>query len=195
MFTLNAGMIEHEVHIAGEVILSGGIILYPTDTIWGIGCDATKPESIQRIYHMKQRSDSKSMLVLVNSLVMLEEYIEGIPLEALKLIKESEKPTTIIYPAARKLAKNLVASDGSIGVRLTLDPFCQQLIAFTDRPLVSTSANYSGAPSPGIFQQIDASILEQVDHVVNWRQDETRPSKPSAIIKLDKYGNLTTLRS
>lgn len=195
MSILNAGMIEQEIQIAGKVILSGGTVLYPTDTIWGIGCDATKRESVQKIYRIKQRIDSKSMLVLVNSLAMLKEYVEEMPREALKVIQESEKPTTIIYPGARKLAGNLLASDGSIGIRLTRDPFCSQLIAFTGKPLVSTSANISGDQSPGIFHQIDRSIREQVDYVVNWRQDETNPSSPSVIVKLEKDGTMTTLRS
>jgi len=187
-------MIDTEVEKAGAILKSGGTILYPTDTIWGIGCDATRPESVKNIYQIKQRADSKSMLVLVNGITMLEEYIESIPAQALELIEKTEKPTTIIYPGARKLASKLLASDGSIGIRLTTDTFCSLLIEFTGFPLVSTSANISGEHSPGTFHQIKTSIREQVDYVVNWRQDETAPSTPSAILRLEKDGSITILR-
>ena len=187
-------MMDNEVKKAGAILKSGGTILYPTDTIWGIGCDATRQESVQNIYRIKQRADSKSMLVLVNGITMLEEYIESIPAQALELIEKTEKPTTIIYPGARKLASKLLASDGSIGIRLTTDTFCSLLIEFTGFPLVSTSANISGEHSPGTFHQIKTSIREQVDYVVNWRQDEITPSTPSALIKLEEDGSFTTLR-
>ena len=188
-------MIETEVKKTGAILQSGGTILYPTDTIWGIGCDATRQESVQNIYSIKQRTDSKSMLVLVNGITMLEDYIGSIPLQAKELIEIAEKPTTIIYPGARNLAANLLAPDGSIGIRITSDPFCSLLIEFTGLPIVSTSANISGEHSPGTFHQIKAYVREQVDYVVNWRQDEAAPSTPSAIIKLGKDGTITTLRS
>lgn len=187
-------MIDREVEKAGAILKSGGTILYPTDTIWGIGCDATRPESVKNIYQIKQRADSKSMLVLVNGITMLEEYIESIPAQALELIEKTEKPTTIIYPGARKLASNLLASDGSIGIRLTSDTFCSLLIEFTGFPLVSTSANISGEQAPSSFQKIPTPIRQQVDYVVNWRQNETTASSPSAIIKLEKDGSITILR-
>jgi len=161
-------MIDTEVQIAGKIVLSGGIILYPTDTIWGIGCDANKKDSIQRIYQIKQRADSKSMLVLVNSIDMLEKYVTFLPPQAIEVLERAEKPTTIIYPGARNLADNLSAPDGSIGIRISNDPFCKRLIEFTGNPLVSTSANISGDESPTLFSQIKFSIREQVDHVVNW---------------------------
>lgn len=187
-------MIDTEVKKAGDIILSGGIILYPTDTIWGIGCDATSRESVENIYLIKQRADSKSMLVLVNGIAMLDEYLEEMPLQALDMIKQSAKPTTIIYPGARNLADNLVAPDGSIGIRITFDPFCRKLIEITGKPIVSTSANISGEQSPVAFHKIKASIREQIDYVVNWRQDETAPSRPSALIKMEEDGSFTTLR-
>lgn len=187
-------MIDTEVKKAGAIISSGGTILYPTDTIWGIGCDATRQESVQNIYQIKQRADSKSMLVLVNGINMLEEYIERIPTQALEIIEKAKKPSTIIYPGARKLAKNLLASDGSIGIRITSDPFCKKLIEFTGLPIVSTSANLSGEQSPSSFQEIKTSIWQQVDYVVKWRQDDSAPSSPSAIIKLEDDGSFTTLR-
>ena len=194
MFIWNAYMIDKEVEKAGAILKSGGTILYPTDTIWGIGCDATRPESVKNIYQIKQRADSKSMLVLVNRIVMLEEYIEIIPAQARELIGKTKKPTTIIYSGARKLASNLLASDGSIGIRLTTDPFCRKLIEYTGFPLVSTSANISGEQAPLSFQKILTPIRQQVDYVVNWRQDETTESTPSAILKLEKDGSITTLR-
>ena len=188
-------MIDTEVKKAGAILKSGGIILYPTDTIWGIGCDASRQESVQNIYQIKQRADSKSMLVLVNGITMLEEYIDSLPLQAIEIIEKAEKPTTIIYPGARNLANNLLAPDGSIGIRITSDPFCRRLIDFIGFPIVSTSANISGESSPLSFQKIKSPIHQQVDHVVNWRQDETVASSPSAIIKLEEDGTITTLRS
>ncbi|MDF1574544.1 MAG: L-threonylcarbamoyladenylate synthase [Bacteroidales bacterium] len=187
-------MIDNEVQRAGDIILSGGVILYPTDTIWGIGCDARNRESIRRIYQIKQRADSKSMLVLVDDISMLEEYLAGIPLRALRILEEAKKPTTIIYPGSRHLADNLLAPDGSVGIRITSDPFCLKLIEKTGLPIVSTSANLSGDPSPAVFHQIKSSIREQVDHIVNWRQNENTPSQPSAIIKLEEDGSITTIR-
>jgi len=188
-------MIDTEVQKAGKIVRSGGTILYPTDTIWGIGCDAGNRDSIQKIYQIKQRADSKSMLVLVNSIAMLEKYVTSLPPQAIEVLERAEKPTTIIFPEARNLAANLLAPDGSIGIRVSSDPFCNQLIDFTGSPVVSTSANISGDKSPALFSQIKASIRDQVDHVVNWRQDELTPSSPSAIIKLEEDGSITTLRS
>ena len=187
-------MIKTEVKKAGAILKSGGTILYPTDTIWGIGCDASRQESVQSIYRIKQRADSKSMLVLVNGITMLEEYIESIPPEALEIIENAEKPTTIIYPGARKLASNLLAPDGTIGIRITSDPFCSLLIEFTGFPIISTSANISGDLAPSSYHKIKTPIRQQVDYVVNWRQGETTASSPSAIIKLKADGTFTTLR-
>ena len=188
-------MIDSEARRASKVVLSGGTILYPTDTIWGIGCDATNREAVQRVYDLKQRDDKKSMLVLVNGTKMLKQYLNAFPLHAQELISSAKKPTTIIYPGARKLAGNLVAEDGSVGIRITSDPFCQKLIAFTGKPIVSTSANFSGDPSPSLFNEINMEIRRRVDHVVNWRQDEKDPSQSSAIIKLEAGGGISIIRS
>lgn len=187
-------MIDSEVIKTGDIILSGSIILYPTDTIWGIGCDATNRESVQAIYQIKKRTDSKSMLVLMDGIAMLEKYLENIPGRALEIIKFAVKPTTIIYPGARGLADNLVAANGSIGIRITSDPFCRKLIEYTGKPIVSTSANISGEQSPSAFHKIKTHLLDQVDYVVNWRQDETSNAVPSSIIKLEADGTITTLR-
>ncbi|MEN8204287.1 MAG: L-threonylcarbamoyladenylate synthase [Bacteroidota bacterium] len=183
-----------EVHKAAECIDSGGVILYPTDTIWGIGCDAKNSDAVEKIYRIKQRSDNKSMLVLMNGIPMLESYLEQVPEQTLEILNSARKPTTIIYPGARNLAKNLLAEDGSLGIRITSDPFCHQLIELTGLPIVSTSANISGLPSPSIFSEIESGIKGQVDYVVNWRQEEHEPATPSAIIKLGLQGDITILR-
>ena len=187
-------MINEEVKKAAEVVLSGGIILYPTDTIWGIGCDATSVDAVQRIYEIKRRFDSKSMLVLAGDIEMLSTYLDKVPGEALEIIKTAIKPTTIIYPGAKKLAPNLLAEDGSVGIRIPSDDFCLKLIKETGFPIVSTSANISGNPAPGSFGTIEQELLQKVDHVVNWRQKEDTPSAPSRIIKLDENGRSTVLR-
>ena len=179
---------------AGEFISNGGVILYPTDTIWGIGCDATNPDAVQKIYKIKQREERKSMLVLISGTSMLEQYLEKVPDQALKILDSTDKPTTIIYPDAKNLAENLVAKDGSIGIRITSDPFCRQLIERTGKPIVSTSANISGKPSPSLFSEITANIQDQVDYIVDWQQDNIIASSPSIIIKLDKLGEITVIR-
>ena len=176
------------------MLQKGGIILYPTDTIWGIGCNATNRECVQKIYRIKQRDDRKSMLVLVNGTDMLLSYIGAFPRQAQSILREAEKPTTIIYPDARNLADNLLAPDGSIGIRITSDPFCRSLMDKTGFPLVSTSANLSGEQAPDIFVKIKSEIREQVDYVVKWRQDDLTPSSPSAIIKLESDGTILVLR-
>ncbi len=187
-------MMVEEVQKTSELVVSGGLILYPTDTIWGIGCDATNQEAVQRIFRIKQREDHKSMLVLVNGTPMLEEYLEEVPDHAREVLDHATKPTTIIYPRARNLAPGLIAEDGSVGIRVTTDPFCQHLIELTGKPIVSTSANLSGEPSPARFNQIKAGILESVDYVVEWRQDDTTPALPSSIIKIEPDGKTTIIR-
>lgn len=172
----------------------GGTILYPTDTIWGLGCDATNPEAVQKLYKIKQRAAHKSMLVLMDGLSMLSKFIEHIPDPALEIINSAAKPTTIIFQEARNFAPNLLAEDGSIGIRITTDPFCQQLIELTGTPIVSTSANISGTQPASTFSEIEPEILKQVAYVVNWRQKEIKPATPSAIIKLDPQGGITVLR-
>ncbi len=188
-------MIDSEVRIAAETILKVGTILYPTDTVWGIGCDATNRKAVEHIYRIKQRTDTKSMLVLINGMPMLGTYLEIVPGETKQILDAARKPTTIVYPRARNLAQNLVAADGSVGIRLTGDEFCSKLIEVTGRPIVSTSANISGEPSPQLFSQISPKLKEEVDYVVNWRQQESDAAIPSAIIKLEANGTITILRS
>jgi L-threonylcarbamoyladenylate synthase len=187
-------MMDETVKETARILKEGGIILYPTDTIWGIGCDATNFTAVQRIYQIKQRPDQKSMLVLMNEVSMLLEYLDELPAGALQIIQTAAKPTTIIYPGARNLASNLLAGDGSIGIRITGDPFCRKLIALIDKPLVSTSANVSGDPSPLTFQEITPHIKNQVDYLVNWRQDERSPATPSSIVKIDRHGEVVLIR-
>jgi len=187
-------MMVEEVRKTSQLIVSGNLILYPTDTIWGIGCDATNQDAVQRIFRIKQRGDHKSMLVLVNGTSMLKDYLETIPERAINLLEHATKPTTIIYPGARNLAAGLIAEDGSVGIRITTDPFCRQLLERTGKPIVSTSANISGEHSPAMFSQIKPGILESVDYVVEWRQDDTTAALPSSIIKIEPGGKITVIR-
>lgn len=187
-------MMVNEVEMAGKYINTGRVILYPTDTIWGIGCDATDPVAVQKIYEIKKRSDRKSMLVLMSSFSMLSEYLERVPLKAEEILRTMVKPTTVIYPGAKNLAENLLGENGSIGIRITSDKFCQKLIQFTGKPIVSTSANVSGSPAPPSYNEIDIAIRENVDLVVDWRRDEVVSGSASSIIRLDENGNFTILR-
>jgi L-threonylcarbamoyladenylate synthase len=180
---------KDEIKKAVEVLRAGGVILYPTDTVWGLGCDATNEEAVKRIFEIKKRADAKAMLVLIDSSGKLESYVEEVPDMAWDLIELTEKPLTIIYPEARNLAKNLIAEDNSIGIRVTSEPFSRNLCTQFRKPIVSTSANVSGEPTPASFNQISAEIKNAVDYVVNFRQDDSSQPKPSSIIKLGK-GNL-----
>ncbi len=179
---------------ATEVLKNGGIILYPTDTIWGIGCDATNPGAVKRIYEIKQREDSKSMLVLMENAALLERYVEEVPEVAWDLVEIASKPLTVIYPGAKNLAKNLVAEDGSIGIRFTKEKFTTQLLQRFRKPLVSTSANISGEKSPAFFDEISEEIKSQVDYVVKYRQDDYTAAQPSSIIKLGPGGQIDIIR-
>ncbi|WP_346862282.1 L-threonylcarbamoyladenylate synthase [uncultured Draconibacterium sp.] len=179
---------------AVETLKSGGIILYPTDTIWGIGCDATNPEAVKRIYKLKKREDSKSMLVLMENPALLDRYVEEVPEVAWDLVEISTTPLTVIYPGAKNLAKNLIAEDGSIGIRFTKEKFTSQLLQRFRKPLVSTSANISGEKSPAFFDEISEEIKSQVDYIVEYRQDDTTPAQPSSIIKLGTGGQIDIIR-
>jgi len=176
---------EKEVKKACEILSKGGIILYPTDTIWGIGCDATNQDAVRKVYEIKQRIDSKSMLVLLDSTDKLKHYVSDCPDTALELIKASDKPVTIIYSGAKNLASNLIAEDGSIGIRITQEAFSKELCRQFKKPVVSTSANISGKASPANFSEIDLAVIKAVDYVVNYRQDDLISAQPSSIIKFD----------
>ncbi len=173
---------------------NGDTILYPTDTIWGIGCDATNGDAVRKVFNIKQRSDVKSMLLLTSSVAMLHKYVETIPDKALQLIADVQKPLTIIYPDAKNLPSALIAEDGSIGVRITRDAFCKELITKLGNPLVSTSANFSGVPFPESFDEIDPQITEMVDYVVRWENPEGSLNVPSKIIKIDPSGRVNIIR-
>jgi L-threonylcarbamoyladenylate synthase len=183
-----------DIKKALEVLKNGGIILYPTDTIWGIGCDATNEEAVQRIYQLKKRADSKSMLVLMENPALLDRYIDEVPEVAWDLIEVTTTPLTVIYPGAKNLAKNLVADDGSIGIRFTKETFTSQLLQRFRRPIVSTSANISGEKSPAVFAEISEEIKKQVDYIVEYRQDDNTPAQPSSIIKLGSGGQIEIIR-
>ena len=183
-----------DIKKALEVLQKGGVILYPTDTIWGLGCDATNEAAVKRIYEIKRRADSKSMLVLMENVNLLERYVEEVPEIAYSLIEVNDKPMTIIYPGAKNLAKNLVAEDGSIGIRVTQENFTRQLIQRFRKPIISTSANVSGQPSPATFADISDEIKAAVDYVVVFRQDDVQPASPSSIIKLGVGGEIEIIR-
>ena len=177
-----------------EVLQKGGIIVYPTDTIWGLGCDATNNNAVQRLYDLKGRAGSKHMLILMENPALLDRYVAEVPDIAWDLIEISTTPLTIIYPGAKNLAENLIAQDGSIGIRFTREKFTCELIRRFRKPVVSTSANLSGMPSPSVFNEIDEQILKAVDYVVKYRQDETLPAKPSGIIRLGPGGQVEIIR-
>lgn len=185
---------EDDIKKACEVLKAGGIILYPTDTIWGIGCDATNEDAVKKIYRLKQREDSKSMLVLLDSTAKLDYYVEDCPDIAVDLIELSDKPVTIIFSNARNFASNLIAKDGSIGIRITKEQFSRELCARFRKPIVSTSANISGKPSPSCFAEIDSQIINLVDYVVQYKQNDKMPSKPSSIIKIGQGGIFNIIR-
>ncbi len=194
---------KEDLQEALRVLRDGGIIVYPTDTVWGIGCDATNAEAVAKIYALKQREDSKSMLVLLDSAAKLDYYVDVMPTAQMLLdvqgdngqcTKES-KPLTIIYPNARHLAPNLVAEDGSIGIRITNEPFSQALCAQLKRPLVSTSANISGHPTAHFFHEIEEAILNGADYVCRFRRDDETPHEPSTIIKVNADGSFIIIRN
>ena len=183
----------NEIEKCLEILKKGGLILYPTDTVWGIGCDATNAEAVDRIFKLKKRSDHKSLICLVSDFKMLNEYIEDVPEVAYDILKYADKPTTIIYDDPIRVAENIIAEDNSLAIRVTKDDFCKKLIQKLRRPLVSTSANISGSPTPQSYVEIDALILEGVDYIVNLHRDK-KSAKPSAIIKLKNDGSVKIIR-
>lgn len=189
---------KEDIQQALQVLRAGGIIVYPTDTVWGIGCDATNEEAVAKIYALKQREDSKSMLVLLDSPAKLNYYVEDIPETAWTLLEatdnEESKPMTIIYPNARNMAKNLIAEDGSIGIRITNEAFSKALCEQLRHPLVSTSANISGQPAAHCFAEIDEAILNGADYVCRFRRDDDTPYEPSTIIKIGADGTFKIIR-
>jgi len=189
---------EEDIKNAVEVLRKGGVILYPTDTVWGIGCDATNAEAVKRVYEIKQRDDSKALICLVDSDARLQRYVRNVPDVAWQLLdslKDSDsKPTTLILDGAINLAPNLIAEDGSIGMRVTQESFSKELCYRFQKALVSTSANISGEPAAQNYQDIDPRILEAVDYVCWSRRQEHKPHQPSSIIRLKENGEVNIIR-
>jgi len=179
---------------AAETLRSGGIILYPTDTVWGIGCDATNPAAVDKIFRLKQRDDSKSMIVLVDQPGRIPSYVDEVPEVAWDLVELADKPLTIIFQKAKNLAPNLIAPDGSIGIRVVRHDFCQKLILQFGKPIVSTSANISGRPFPKNFSEVDEVIKSGVDFIVPQTYDHPVSDKPSGIIALGDGGLVRIIR-
>ena len=185
---------EEEIKNALAVLHKGGTILYPTDTVWGIGCDARNKEAVNKIFKIKQRAEYKSMVVLVCDEKMVNRYVKEVPALAWELIETAEEPLTLIYPDGRMLAENIIAADGSVGIRIVKDEFCKNLIHKFGKPIVSTSANVSGEPSPNSFNDIKLDIMNKVDYIVNLRQKEINNTKPSTIIKIAMNGEFKIIR-
>jgi L-threonylcarbamoyladenylate synthase len=187
-------LFEEDIIRCLEVLKRGGTILYPTDTIWGLGCDATNGAAVRKIYEIKKRDDSKSLIVLVADERDILQLVAAPDLRAFDYLAEQDRPTTMIFDGALGLPDNLVASDGSIAIRIVQDEFCRHLIRRLRKPLVSTSANISGDPSPQSFAGVSTTIKEAVDYVVRWRQDDTAPAVPSRIVKWNGDGSVTIIR-
>lgn len=185
---------KEDLRQALAVLRAGGIILYPTDTVWGLGCDATNPAAVEKIYKLKRRAESKSMLVLVSDEAQAERFTEDAEEIAFTLMAESVSPLTVIFDKGSGLADNLTAEDGSIGIRMTREPFTNALCRALRRPLVSTSANISGAPTAAIFSEISDEIINGADYVVNYRRDDSRRYRPSSIIKVSRGGVIKIIR-
>lgn len=184
----------NDIKAALDVLQKGGVILYPTDTIWGLGCDASNEEAVRRIYEITKCDSSKGMVILMENAALLERYVEEVPEIAYDLIELTDKPLTIIYDGAKNLGKNLMAKDGSIGIRITSEAFTSDLIRRFKRPIVSTSAKISGKSSPAYFREIAPEIIDAVDYVVKYRQDESHKAVPSSIMKLGRGGEIKIIR-
>lgn len=185
---------EEDIRKAVEVLRQGGVILYPTDTIWGLGCDATNEQAVKRIYEIKHRSDSKSMICLIDSDVRLQRYVRDVPDVAWDIITYATKPTTLILDNAVNVAPLLIAEDGSLGLRVTNEKFSHELCYRFQKPIVSTSANISGEPSPQNYREISDAIVQSVDYVCWIRRQEHKPHEPSSIIKLKSDGEVSIIR-
>ncbi len=187
-----------EVFDLQEVVANlrrGNTILYPTDTIWGLGCDATNSKAVEKIYKIKVRDRSKSLIILIDSVDSLKNYVDDIPEVAIDLMQSYVEPLTIIYPKAKNLAKNVVASDGSIAIRIPRDDFCQQLLKAFGKPITSSSANISGDPSPGTFGKISPKVKEMADYIVEYKHQSITMAKASSIIRIYPDGDIQIIRS
>jgi L-threonylcarbamoyladenylate synthase len=187
--------LSEEINKCLVVLNKGGIMLYPTDTIWGIGCDATNIEAINKIYDVKKRPDKRALIILLPDQNLIYNYVKAPHKSIFEYLEHAEKPTTVIYNNAINLPKELLGENNSIAIRIVKDAFCKQLLMQLKKPLVSTSANISGSPSPQNYMQITNEIKRGVDHIVNYRRDDVSLSVPSSIIKLNDDGSISTLRS
>ncbi|MEJ7625442.1 MAG: L-threonylcarbamoyladenylate synthase [Ferruginibacter sp.] len=187
--------IDNDIAACIKVLEAGGLILYPTDTIWGIGCDGTNESAVEKIYSLKKRNTEKSMIILLADEKEIIRYIDHQRIPVFDFIKGIAKPVTVIYSQGKNLAKNLLNQDGSIGIRLVSDPFCARLINTFGKPLVSTSSNISGYPPPALFTDIDVDIKNGVDYIVQHRQNDLVPAIPSTVIKLNDDDSFTVIRS
>lgn len=185
---------NEEIEWCIQILKSGGTILYPTDTIWGIGCDATNPKAVEKVYAIKQRAESKSLIILVDTFDKVSEYVKKVPDVAYDLVKNIDTPVTIIYSDARHLAHNVIAPDGTIAIRVVNDSFCQQLIGRFGKPIVSSSANVSGAETPLFFSNIAKQIINDVDYTVSINREKINHIKPSTIIRLHENGEFLIIR-
>lgn len=185
---------NEEIKKTCQILVEGGIVLYPTDTIWGIGCDATNEDAVRKVYELKKRADNKAMIVLLDNQVKLDYYVQDVPELSWDLIELSDKPLTIIYDNARNVASNLIAEDGSLAIRVTKEKFSNELCKRFRKALVSTSANISGQKPPRCFADISDEIKEGVDYIVDYRRDETSNPAPSGIVKLGKGGEIKIIR-
>ena len=184
---------QKEIVNSNKILQQGKVILYPTDTVWGIGCDATNEIAVSSIYSIKKRKESKSLVILVNSIDMLKHFVDEVPSKVLDVLKKAIKPTTIIYKNPKGLANNVIANDNTVAIRIAQDEFCKNLIENFGSPIVSTSANISGNETPRSFKEIDPCILDEVDYVVNLHRDKITDS-PSSIIKINDQGDLEVIR-
>lgn len=187
-------MLKEEINKAFEVLKSGGIILYPTDTVWGLGCDATNAEAVAKIFKLKKRDDGKSLVILLDTENKLQSYVTEVPDVAYDLIEYSEKPLTIIYSGAKNLAPNLINQDGSVGIRIPKHEFCQQLIQRFRKPIVSTSANLSGEATPANFSEISQQILDGADYIIDLEQESSNKKQSSTVMKLEPDGKFVFIR-
>ncbi len=186
--------IDNDIQSCVKVLENGGLILYPTDTVWGIGCDGTNEEAVEKIYLLKNRNVEKSMIILLQDEKDILKYVDHQRAPVFDFIKGINKPVTVIYSRAKNLAKNLINRDGSIGIRLVSDPFCSKLIKQLGKPLVSTSSNISGYPPPALFNDIDVEIKNGVDYIVQHKQDDITPAIPSTVIKLNDDDSFSIIR-
>ncbi|PKP18668.1 MAG: threonylcarbamoyl-AMP synthase [Bacteroidetes bacterium HGW-Bacteroidetes-22] len=192
---MNEELINADLDQSVDALRKGGVILYPTDTIWGLGCDATNSKAVEKIYTIKKRNEGKSLIILVDSEEMLTHYVQSVPAIVHDLIEQYERPLTIIYPDARNLPKNLIAPDGSIAIRIVRNVFCRGMIAQFGKPITSTSANVSGLPSPASFQAIPEEVILAVDYTVAHGRDDLKATFPSTIIRIDTNGEFEIIRS